>query len=282
MPNSSCGGQYSDWRLPNIRELRSLLDYSRYLPMLAYSPFSGVQTGYPGYWSSTSDAASGWNLSINMGNGVHQLSAPTYLNDGFVWPVRAGLTTPAGQVIPPAAIPKTGQTRIYYPGDDGDYSRGIGAYWPSPRFTVSADTSIRDNLTGLQWAPNGNLMPARDTNWDLDGVVNDGKVTWQHALDYAAALNAQNYLGHNDWRVPNVIEYDSLEHFGYTNEACGGSPCQTTEAWLNTQGFTNAQSLYAYWSSTSWYPNAYYYAWVYHSFATKNSLNYVWPVRGGQ
>jgi hypothetical protein len=274
LPNSNCGGAYSDWRLPNIRELRSLLDYSRSLPMLqAFAPFLNVQTGYPGYWASTTDSASSCNMYINMGNGIHQLTCG---GDAYVWPVRAGLTTA------PAALPKTGQTTIYYPGDDGDYSQGVGVAWPSPRFTTNADTSIRDNLTGLLWTPNGNLMPARDINWDQDGVANDGKVTWQHALDYVAALNTQNYLGHNDWRLPNIIEYDSLENFGYANQTCNGSPCSTNEAWLNTQGFANVHSLYTYWSSTSYAGNPSSYALNYHSYALKSgNYFYVWPVRGG-
>jgi hypothetical protein len=207
-----------------------------------------------------------------MGNGLHGLAIAN--TDNYVWPVRAGLTTA------PAAVPKTGQTTADSPGDDGAYRWGVA--WPNPRFTTNGDTTVRDNLTGLIWAPDGNLMPTRDTSFDTDGTLNDGMVTWQHALNYVVMLNSQSYLGFSDWRLPNVNEFDSLEHLGYASQSCGGPPCATPEAWLNTQGFSNVHSIRSsYWSSTSWAQNLGNFAWNFHSYAGKASNYFVWPVRGG-
>ena len=183
----------------------------------------------------------------------------------------------------PADVPKSGQTTAFATGDDGALQKGIA--WPSVRFTTNADTTITDNLTGLVWAPNGNGMPTRDNNWDQDGTVNDGLVTWQHALDYVAKLNTESYLGHTDWRLPNVSELESLVHAEYAKETCNGSPCGTNAAWLNTQGFGNVQAN-GYWSSTT-YAGRTTDAWyVFMSglvTAYTKTLNYyVWPVRSGQ
>jgi hypothetical protein len=43
---------HGDWRLPNVRELQTLVDYSRYGPAIDSSLFPGTDSSY--YWSSTS------------------------------------------------------------------------------------------------------------------------------------------------------------------------------------------------------------------------------------
>ena len=51
------GSKAGDWRLPNVRELESLLDYGRYAPALPMShPFANMGTGGT-YWSSTAASA---------------------------------------------------------------------------------------------------------------------------------------------------------------------------------------------------------------------------------
>ena len=73
------------------------------------------------------------------------------------------------------------------PGQDGEIL--AGALLPSPRFidnsiATPADQTITDNLTGLIWTKDGNLMISRDPSFDQDSIVNNGAVQWQRALDY--------------------------------------------------------------------------------------------------
>ncbi len=178
-------------------------------------------------------------------------------------------------------LPETGQSFCYDSsganiacngtGQDGDWQTGVS--WPNPRFTVGTgtqDACVTDNLTGLIWVK----MP--------DSTVR----SWQGALDYAKNLNL---CGFSDWRVPTIVELESIVNAGQTNPA----------AWLNMQGFNNVQSggcsYCSYWSSTTgvgYSPNAGYpnntalsvdmslgsYGSVSHD---KADNIYTWPVRGG-
>jgi hypothetical protein len=185
-------------------------------------------------------------------------------------------------------LPQTGQTKCYDTagteipctgtGQDGDIQAGVA--WPEPRFTKNADTTVKDNLTGLLWAPNGNIMKTRDPGLDTDGQIGDGMVKWQHALDYVAKLNSENYLGHDDWHLPNVNELESQVN---------GAEAKTA-TWLNAQGFTNVQANY-YWSSTTsaYFTNAssalivdMWDGYVFTANKSSSSGYYVWPVRSGQ
>jgi uncharacterized protein YdiU (UPF0061 family) len=82
-----CG--YSDWRLPNRKELRSLINYGQAnsATWLNGQGFSNVQASL--YWSSSTYAGvtfGAWNVSMGDGNVYSDLKTSTY----YVWPVRAG------------------------------------------------------------------------------------------------------------------------------------------------------------------------------------------------
>jgi hypothetical protein len=81
-------GTFGDWRLPNVRELHSLIDYTQYSPALPSGhPFTGVRSG--AYWSSTTYADTtsyAWDVGLGYGNVYPGSKADA----DYVWPVRGG------------------------------------------------------------------------------------------------------------------------------------------------------------------------------------------------
>lgn len=195
-------------------------------------------------------------------------------------------------------LPETGQTMCYDAsnnptsctgtGQDGDKLAGVA--WPSPRFTNPDGTTpvtgsvVVDQLTGLMWLRDANCIQTRDaanpgSEFDKDGTAGDGAVTWQHALDFVAGINAGTYSncggGYSDWRLPNRKELRSLIDYSRFNPALhSGHP------------FTGVLSTY-FWSSTTYSTNT-ARAWLvdmrygYMDNIEKTLFFYVWPARAGQ
>jgi hypothetical protein len=182
---------YDDWRLPNRRELRSLMSHQTRKPSLPEGhPFTNVFLGW--YWTSTTaviNPAYAWYIHLEGARMFYGNKEQYYL----LWPVRG-----EGYGI----LPATGQTGCFDAdghlidckgtGQDGEYR--LGQAWPEPRFEAAGEVVI-DRLTGLCWHKRADLT--------------DRRITWRDALKAVDELN-QSPRDKAFWRVPNINELESL------------------------------------------------------------------------
>ena len=236
-----------DWRLPNRRELRSLVSYGTARPALPVGhPFKNVFVGW--CWSATTAApapAYAWSVHLEGGRMFYGKKD----QDCLVWPV-AGI----------ARLPQTGQDRCFdtagrdipCAGSGQDAALRSGRPWPQPRFETWGE-AVRDRLTGLVWAARA----------DSAG----GLTTWAEALAVAGRY------GDGNWRLPTINELESLVDAGRSQPALPA-------------GHPFAGVGEAYWSSTtSAYETNWAHALYLHKGAVgvgvKSAREFlVWLVRG--
>lgn len=242
---------HSDWRLPNRRELRSLICHQQSKPPLPENhPFQNIFQSW--YWTSTTSA-----MFTDYAWYIHLQGARMFFGRkdqySLVWPVR-------GQT---KVLPCTGQSRCYdlqgrtidckASGQDAELN--IGLPWPKPRFSTDQDT-VRDRLTGLTWLARADLTQE--------------PVSWNQALKAIDQLNARKE-NKRLWRLPSINELESLV------DCSQHSPALPFE-----HPFTDLQE--GYWSSTT---STFETSWAWVLYLHKGAVGvghkpgkhfWVWPV----
>ena len=231
-------GGYNDWRVPTIKELYSLWNTNAGWPYIDTNYFDIIYTdeqdlSHAIFWSS--DKYTGVMGNISGAPGAEpgaELAFGVNFGTGHIKAYSIS--------VGPKHFVRCVRGNLAYGGN---------------LFQNNSDGTISDLATGLMW-------PQADNGSGMD---------WEHALAYAQAQNTANYLGHNDWRLPNTKELQSLVDYTrspYATNAANVGPA--INVLFSCTGILNdgGKADYPYyWTSTSaisnptgTYANAWYVA----------------------
>lgn len=217
----------SDWRMPNLKELFSINNFSKGWPYLDQTYFDLVEND-------------------NISKDEQYWSSNYYV----------GKTAEGGYEAAFGVNDATGHIKAYPAAVTGPMAKHVrcvsGNNYGENKLVNNSDGTITDEATGLMWSQT-------DSGKGMD---------WEAALAYAQTQNAANYLGYNDWRLPNVKELQSVVDYNYAPDAADPAfdgpaldPMFSVSEITNEAG--NKDYPY-YWTSTSarfQSSGDFYYAW---------------------
>lgn len=228
-------GGYSDWRLPTIKELYSLILFSGTDP----DPLSRSSSKQKPFIDTKC-------FKFQYGNprrGERIIDSQFATCTKYVTTTMRGNETMFGVNFADGRIkgygmrsPRTGGDKTFHVL----YVRGNTSYGENA-FKDNGDGTVTDEATGLMWM-------RVDSGALKAGKKKDGKLNWQEALNWAEALE---YAGHSDWRLPSIKELQSIVDYtrspATTNSAAIDPVFQTT-SFIAESG---KKDFPCYWSGTT-------------------------------
>jgi len=215
-------GGYTDWRLPTIKELYSLIEFNGYTGMTAAESRPYLDTDF--FIFEYGDENAGERFIDAQYCSSTEYVGYVMQNEEAVF----GVNFADGRI---KGYGKTlfGQPKTFFVS----YVRGNGLYGIND-YVDNGDGTVTDVATGLMW-----MQP--DSGAFGVGPYGDGTLNWEEALDWAENLS---YAGHDDWRLPNVKELHSL--VDYTR-----APDVTGTAAIDVNYFDVSETESYFWSSTT-------------------------------
>ncbi len=219
-PSCNVGG-YTDWRVPTIKELYSLIDFNGKSGLTAAASIPYLNTTYFDF--AFGNTSIGERIIDCQDWSATEYVHFTMVGDSTVF----GVNFADGRIkgYPKKRLPSGDRNQLY-----ARYVRGNPQYGVNS-FVDNQDSTITDRATGLMW-----------TKPDSRGGMN-----WQTALEWVQAKNASGYLGYSDWRMPNAKELQSIVDYSR-------SPATTNSAAINplflSSGIGGGEYAF-YWTSTS-------------------------------
>ncbi len=234
-------GGYTDWRVPTIKELYSLI------------LFTGNQgTGNPSSTSPPVDAVPFIDTDVfefEYGQVARYIDAQYVTSTVYTSTTMNGNPTFFGVNFADGRIKGYPQVR---PEGVPYYARFVrgGSNYGENNFTDNGDNTITDFATELMWTKldsGDEIFTSLFSNYTYE----DGSLNWAEALDFAENIS---FAGHDDWRLPNAKELQSILDYSKSPDATN-SPAindffESTPI-VNEAGQPDYPS---YWASTTFNP----------------------------
>jgi hypothetical protein len=180
-------GGYTDWRLPSIKELYSLIQFSgaeispNATSTADVTPF--LDTTY--FKTGFGDLSSGERLIDAQYATSTIYGSRTYVGSSTGDSTFFGVNFVDGRIKGYPLSPYSTSKNYYV-----RYVRGNSEYGKN-RYVDNGNGTITDSATGLMWVK----------------ADNGSGVLWEDALSYAEGFT---YAGYSDWRLPNAKELHSI------------------------------------------------------------------------
>lgn len=192
-------GGFSDWRVPTIKELYSLINFNGKSGSTAAACIPYLDTSY--FEWAAGDIAAGDRVIDAQDWSATKYKGLTMNGDSTIF----GVNFVDGRIKGyPQYKPASGSAekqRMYV-----RFVRGNG-YYGKNEFIDNNDSTISDLATGLMWSKS-----------DSKAGMN-----WQSALAWVQTKNTANYLGHNDWRLPEAKELQSIIDYTRCRQTTGSA-----------------------------------------------------------
>lgn len=218
---------YSDWRIPSMKELYSLVDFSGNTGKGSEESTPYIDTDY-------------FDFTYGDAAGEHR-----FIDSQILTSTIYGSTTLGGNTTVFGYNFADGRIKGYEIDKDFYcyFVRG-NTHYGMNLFEDNGDETISDQATGLMWTQN-------DSGYYNAGDLSDGTMDWQSALAWVEEMNSQNFLGYSDWRLPNIKELQSLADYSQSPAVTGTPSIDSQFHCSIIKNYLDEDDYGYYWSGTT-------------------------------